>query len=84
MHGTVARACMALRSRLPYTSVHVTPMTGPVTGELAVLRDVSRRFEEGAIPYMVTGSLAMSFYTTPRMTRDIDIVAEIERRDIDR
>lgn len=59
-------------------------MTGPPTGELAVLRDVSRRLDEGAIPYMVTGSLAMSFYTTPRMTRDIDIVAEIERPDIDR
>jgi hypothetical protein len=59
-------------------------MTGPPVGELAVLRDVSRRFDEAGIPYMVTGSLAMSFYTTPRMTRDIDVVAEIERRDIDR
>src|SRR5258708_7283749 len=27
---------------------------------------------------LMTGSLAMSFYTTPRMTRDIDLVAEIE------
>jgi len=52
--------------------------------ELAVLRDVSRRLEEAAIPYMLTGSLAMSFYTTPRMTRDIDVVAELERPDVDR
>jgi hypothetical protein len=55
-----------------------------VPSELAVLRDVSSRLEEAAIPYMLTGSLAMSFYTTPRMTRDIDIVAELERRDVDR
>src|SRR5581483_1370051 len=33
---------------------------------------------------MLTGSLAMSFYTMPRMTRDIDMVAELERRDVDR
>lgn len=59
-------------------------MTDPPPGELAVLRDVSRRLEEAAIPYMLTGSLAMSFYTTPRMTRDIDVVAEVERRDVDR
>lgn len=59
-------------------------MTNPAPGELVVLRDVSRRLEEGGIPYMLTGSLAMSFYTTPRMTRDIDVVAEVERRDVDR
>jgi hypothetical protein len=55
-----------------------------VPSELAVLRDVSKRLDEAAIPYMLTGSLAMSFYTTPRMTRDIDVVAELERRDVDR
>jgi hypothetical protein len=59
-------------------------MTERPLGEIAVLRDVSRRFEEAAIPYMVTGSLAMSFYTTPRMTRDIDFVAALERHDVDR
>jgi hypothetical protein len=55
-----------------------------VPSELAVLRDVSRRLDKAAIPYMLTGSLAMSFYTTPRMTRDIDVVAELERPDVDR
>jgi hypothetical protein len=59
-------------------------MTDPPAEEIAVLRDVSRRFDAAAIPYMLTGSLAMSFYTTPRMTRDIDVVAELERRDVDR
>jgi hypothetical protein len=59
-------------------------MNGRLAGELAVLRDVSRRLDEAAIPYMVTGSLALSFYATPRMTRDIDVVAELERHDVDR
>lgn len=55
-------------------------MTEPPPGELVVLRDVSRRLEEAAIPYMLTGSLAMSFYTTPRMTRDIDVVEAVRDR----
>lgn len=59
-------------------------MTEPLLGEIGVLRDVSKRLEEAAIPYMVTGSLAMSFYTTPRMTRDIDVVAMLEHPDVDR
>ncbi len=57
-------------------------MTPPPPGELVVLRDVSRRLDAAAIPYMLTGSLAMSLYTTPRMTRDIDVVAELETRDV--
>ena len=30
------------------------------------------------IPYMITGSLAASHYATPRFTRDIDIVVELD------
>lgn len=59
-------------------------LTDMAPSELAVLRDVSMRLDKAAIPYMLTGSLAMSFYTTPRMTRDIDVVAELERPDVDR
>ena len=33
---------------------------------------------------MLTGSLALTFYTTPRMTRDIDLVVEISAKDIER
>jgi hypothetical protein len=40
-------------------------MTTPLPGELDVLRDISARLEEAGIPYMLTGSLAMSYYTTP-------------------
>ena len=31
---------------------------------------------------MVTGSMAMNFYATPRMTRDIDIVIELREVDV--
>jgi len=45
--------------------------------ELAVIRDVAERLEQGGLPYMLTGSLAMSFYAQPRMTRDVDLVVEM-------
>ena len=45
--------------------------------ELDVLRIVVKRLESAGIPYMITGSTAANFYTTPRMTRDIDIVIEV-------
>lgn len=44
---------------------------------LATLEDTVRRLEELGIPYMVTGSFAMSTYATARTTMDIDIVVEI-------
>ncbi|MDO8690066.1 MAG: hypothetical protein Q7R39_08675 [Dehalococcoidia bacterium] len=50
--------------------------------ELAVLREVVRRLEEAGFSYMVTGSLAVSFYALPRLTRDIDIVLEIGAGDV--
>lgn len=52
-----------------------------MNSELEVLRDVVARLESGAIPYMLTGSVAMSVYAEPRMTRDIDIVVELAARD---
>ena len=59
-------------------------MSAPLLGELDVLQDVSARFDRAAIPFMLTGSLAMNYYATPRMTRDIDIVAELELVDVKR
>jgi hypothetical protein len=59
-------------------------MTTPPAGELDVLRDISARLEQAGIPYMLTGSLAMGYYTTPRMTRDIDVVAELTASDVGR
>ena len=45
--------------------------------ELDVLRDVSRRLEGAGISFMLTGSVAMSYYAQPRMTRDIDLVVAL-------
>ena len=46
--------------------------------ELEILKIVVKRLESADIPYMITGSIAANFYTTPRMTRDIDIVIAVE------
>jgi hypothetical protein len=48
------------------------------TPELLALRDVCARLDSAGISYMLTGSLAMSFYARPRMTRDIDLVVALE------
>jgi len=52
-----------------------------VTAELDVLQDVVTRLEHSGIAYMLTGSLALSYYAQPRMTRDIDVVIELSGRD---
>ncbi len=44
---------------------------------LVTLRDVTSRFDELGVAYMVTGSFAMSTYTTARTTLDIDVVIEM-------
>jgi predicted nucleotidyltransferase len=56
----------------------------PVTPELLALRDVCGRLEEAGIAYMLTGSLAMSFYARPRMTRDIDLVVALDSGEAER
>jgi hypothetical protein len=50
--------------------------------ELDVLRVVSERLGAAQIPYMLTGSYALAFYTTPRMTRDLDLVISLAEDDI--
>ncbi|MGA2296881.1 MAG: hypothetical protein ABSG15_04950 [FCB group bacterium] len=52
--------------------------------EADVLKDVIAKIHSLDLPYMLTGSWAMSFYTLPRMTRDIDIVIEIYIHDVDK
>ena len=44
--------------------------------EIDIVRDISQRFEQVGIPYMLTGSMAMNYYAQPRMTRDIDMVVQ--------
>ena len=52
--------------------------------EQGVLAIVTKKLNSSGIQYMVTGSIAANFYTTPRMTRDIDIVVEIRETDTER
>jgi hypothetical protein len=55
-----------------------------MNSELEVLLDVVARLEGAGIEYMLTGSVAMSVYVEPRMTRDIDVVVELARADAGR
>ena len=52
--------------------------------EIEVLKIVTKRLNKANIPYMISGSIAANYYTVPRMTRDIDIVIELKRDDIDK
>lgn len=42
------------------------------------------RLDSAGFAYMLSGSLALSFYGKPRMTRDIDVVVDIRGRDVTR
>lgn len=42
--------------------------------QIEFLKVVVSRLESADIPFMLTGSMAMSVYAVPRMTRDIDLV----------
>ena len=50
--------------------------------ELDVLIDVAKKLNSINVQYMLTGSFAMNYYAEPRMTRDIDIVVNINSSDI--
>jgi predicted nucleotidyltransferase len=53
-----------------------------MTTELEVLGLVSDRLSAHGLPFMLTGSFALAYYATPRMTRDLDIVVAINERDV--
>jgi hypothetical protein len=48
---------------------------------IKVLHDFVERIERLRIPYMLSGSTAMIYYSVYRFTADIDIVMEIQERD---
>lgn len=52
--------------------------------ELNIIRTIVTRLGKAEIPYMFTGSIATNFYATPRMTRDIDVIVELQKTDVDR
>jgi len=52
--------------------------------QVEFLKQIARRLDSAAIPYMVTGSMAMAIYAVPRMTRAIDLVVEYGPEDAER
>jgi hypothetical protein len=52
--------------------------------QLEFLRLIADRLDGADIPYMLTGSMAMSVYAPPRMTRDLDFVIECQASDAHR
>ena len=51
---------------------------------IQLLEKITQELEKADILYMVSGSIALNTYAVPRMTRDIDIVIELQKEDIDR
>ncbi len=51
---------------------------------LNIIKEVAKRLEDAGIAYMFTGSTGLNFYTIPRMTRDIDIVVELDYEDAEK
>lgn len=47
------------------------------------LYEVVRKLDSIDVPYMLSGSLAMGFYTVARSTYDIDLVVHLKESDID-
>ncbi|MHB9112359.1 MAG: nucleotidyl transferase AbiEii/AbiGii toxin family protein [Thermoleophilia bacterium] len=52
-----------------------------MTDELELIKYVASRLKEAGIEYMMTGSMAMAVYATPRMTRDIDMIIQVSTDD---
>ncbi len=46
-----------------------------VDEQLEFVKQIASRLASAEINYMMTGSMAMAVYATPRMTRDIDDVS---------
>ncbi len=45
-----------------------------MTQELDLLRIISERLAAARLPFMLTGSFALSYYGKPRMTRNLDLM----------
>jgi hypothetical protein len=62
----------------PSSFAEMTPMATELDG----LRIISDRLSTKALAFMLTGSFALAYYATPRMTRDLDIVVALREPDI--
>ena len=52
--------------------------------QLEFIKLIVSRLDSAGIAYMITGSMAMAFYSVPRMTRDVDLVVEVALSDTDK
>jgi len=46
--------------------------------------DIFRRLNENKVKYIVVGGLAVNFYGIPRMTYDIDLLLDLEEKNLSR
>ena len=46
--------------------------------QLEFVKLIAARLGSAGIEYMMTGSMAMAVYATPRMTRDVDLVVDVD------
>lgn len=53
-----------------------------IAAALAITLEVVQALEALGIPYLLGGSLAVSFYGIPRATRDADLLADLEGRQV--
>jgi hypothetical protein len=51
--------------------------------QLQFVKLIAERLASADLDYMLTGSMAMAVYVTPRMTRDVDVVLECGEGDVD-
>ena len=51
---------------------------------IAFFQKITDVLNESNIPYMLSGSVAMSIYIVPRATRDFDFIIHLEEKNIDR
>ena len=51
---------------------------------VAFFQKITDVLNESDIPYMLSGSVAMSIYIIPRATRDFDFIIHLEPKNIDR
>jgi hypothetical protein len=51
---------------------------------MAFFQKVTEVLDKNEVPYMLSGSVAMSLYIVPRATRDFDFIVHLQRKDIDR
>jgi hypothetical protein len=50
---------------------------------IALFAKIASQLEAQELTYMLSGSLAMGYYTTARMTRDIDVVIHLQHHQVD-